>query len=277
MKKQNLKIIVFIFAILIIFQTASICVLFVKNMILKTELARKHAAASAIYKKVKPPVKISGEIAIVLDDWGYNRKNFNLLLNIGQPVTIAILPNLAFSKGIAEDAKANNIETILHLPLEARDLSKGREKDTICVSMPAKEVLAKLHGMFDNLPYIKGVSNHMGSKATEDEALMKLLFSEFKKKNLYFLDSLVTPDSVCAKAAAEAGIKFSERSIFLDNEDTVEYITGQLRRAITLAKEKRVVVAIGHDRPLTIKTIKNMAPEFKREGIKLVYLSEVVK
>ncbi|PIZ54042.1 hypothetical protein COY25_02670, partial [Candidatus Uhrbacteria bacterium CG_4_10_14_0_2_um_filter_41_7] len=80
----------------------------------------------------------------------------------------------------------------------------------------------------------------------------------------------------CGKAAAETGIKFIERSVFLDNENTPGYITGQLRQAIALAKEKRVIVAIGHDRPLTIKAIKNMAPEFQREGIKPVYLSEVV-
>lgn len=277
MKKKNLKIIIYVLAGFIAFQAVSICVLFVRNMMLKNEIAKKRAALTAVYKKVKMPAKITGKIAIVLDDWGYNKKNFAMLSELNQPVTIAILPNLPYSRVIAEEAKAGRIETILHLPLEAHDSSKGREKDTIYVSMVSKEVLAKLNSMFDNLPYIKGVSNHMGSKATEDKKLMKILFSEFKKRNLYFLDSVVTPNSICRQIASETGARFAERSVFLDNENKVEYITGQLRHAIALAKERRMIVAIGHDRPVTIKTIKDMAPEFKREGIKLVYLSEVVK
>jgi len=51
-------------------------------------------------KKVAPPVvapAIRGRIAIVLDDWGYNTRNFAILDNIKYPVTFAVLPNLRYS------------------------------------------------------------------------------------------------------------------------------------------------------------------------------------
>jgi hypothetical protein len=166
---------------------------------------------------------------------------------------------------------------ILHLPLEAHDSNKRPEKGVIKTDMNTKEVLERLQSALDSVPFVKGVSNHMGSKATEDEQLMKLLFVQFKKKNLYFLDSLVTTSSICGQTASDAGIKFAERSVFLDNENKPEYIAAQLRQAIALSKEKGVVVAIGHDRAMTIKTIKNMLPAFQQEGVKLVYLSEAVK
>jgi len=276
-KKPLNKIIIFVLAGLIVFQAVSIGILLLKNMHLEKAIAKKRTAKAAFYKKVPVPVRATGRVAIVLDDWGYNKKNVQALLEISQPVTVAVLPNLPFSKIVAVNANANNIEVILHLPLEAHDSNKRPEKGVIKTDMSTKEVLERLQSALDSVPYVKGVSNHMGSKATEDEKLMKLLFVQFKKKNLYFLDSLVTTSSICGKTAAEAGIKFTERSVFLDNENRPEYIAAQLRQAIALAKEKSAVVAIGHDRALTIKTIKNILPEFQREGVKLVYLSEVVK
>jgi len=266
-----------VLACLIVFQAVSICILWIKNMNLEKAIAKKRASRAVVYKKAPVPLHAAGKVAIVLDDWGYNNRNVQALLEIGQPITVAVLPNLPFSKNVAVNANAGNIEVILHLPLEAHDSSKRPEKGVIKTDMSAKDVLERLQSALDSVPYVKGVSNHMGSKATEDEKLMKLLFVQFKKKNLYFLDSLVTVNSVCGKIAGEAGIKFTERSVFLDNENTADYIAAQLRHAMTLAKEKNAVVAIGHDRALTIKTIKNMLPAFQREGIKLVYLSEVVK
>lgn len=276
--KNKFRIIIFILAGLVLFQAVSLTVLLVKHIRLKQAFFRKKAAIAVIVKKAYLPARqITPKAAIVLDDWGYNTRNLNELFKLGQPVTISVLPNLAFSKNIARQAEQNGIEVILHLPLEAHDSQKKPEKGTIYTNMSQKEVLAKLESALEGCPGIKGVSNHMGSRATEDEKLMKLLFEQFKKKNLYFLDSLVTNDSVCSRAAGEVGIRFAERSVFLDNKSDFEYIRGQLRQLIQTAKEKKTAVGIGHDRAATIKAVKEMLPEFRREGVKLVYVSELVK
>ncbi|NQV04511.1 MAG: hypothetical protein HQ532_03335 [Candidatus Omnitrophica bacterium] len=50
-----------------------------------------------------------GLVAFVIDDWGYNKRNIDLALEIDRPLTISILPNLRYSKYVAEEfAKANN-------------------------------------------------------------------------------------------------------------------------------------------------------------------------
>ncbi len=280
-KNKNIfKILIFILAGLVIFQAVSIGVLLVKNMKLKQAFSRKAQRPVSSAKKawvIKIPEGPSGNVAIVLDDWGYNTKNLKALLGLKKPITVSILPSLPYSKTIAEAAKKNNVEVILHLPLEAHDMQKRPEKGTINTNMGEKEILARLQGAFDTVPYIKGVSNHMGSKATEDKNLMRILFAQFQTKNLHFPDSLVSNYSVCPQIAGEAGIKFAQRSIFLDNNNDAEYIKGQLIQLMIIAKKKKTVIAIGHDRPGTIKAIKEMLPEFQREGVKLVYLSEVVR
>jgi len=285
MQKNKIFTILIIFlAGLILIQAVSISILMVKNAKLKQALIRKGARKTVLPKKVVPvpstqaPIgQEAGIVAIVLDDWGYNKKNLDDLFSLDQPVTISILPNLPFSKFIAQEAEKRNKEVILHLPLEAHDSSKRPEKDAIYTNMNKKEILTRLQSAFDSVPYIKGVNNHMGSKATEDEVLMKFLFLQFKKKNLYFLDSLVTNKSICLNLASEVGIKFAERSVFLDNNNDIEYIKGQLRQLLSIAEQKKSAVGIGHDRPLTIKAIKQMLPDFQRKGIRLVYLSELVK
>ena len=279
MKKfpDKFKILIFILAGLVVFQAVSISVLWVKNVRLKKALAVKPARVALHRKILLPSARITGKVAIVLDDWGYNKKNVSALFSLGQPVTIAVLPNLPYSKTIALDAGKNNIEVILHLPLEAHDSKKRPEKDTIYTNMNENQALDRLQSALDSVPGLKGISNHQGSKATEDEKLMKLLLAQFKKRNLYFLDSLVTNNSVCQSLAAGIGIKYAERSVFLDNENDIEYIKGQLRELIETAKQGKSAVGIGHDRLLTLKAIKEMFPEFRREGVRLVYLSEVVR
>lgn len=268
MDKGKLKILIVVLAGLVLFQAVSIGIMWVKNARLK----------AAIAKKAKPaPARIAARAAIVLDDWGYNTRNISALFGLGEPITISVLPNLPFSKRIAQEAHSSGIEVVLHLPLEAHDSKKSPEKTTIYTYMKRKDVLVTLQKAFESVPNIKGVSNHMGSKATEDEKFMRLLFGQFKKKNLYFLDSLVTNNSVCQRVAADTGIRFAARSVFLDNNNDIEYIKGQLRQLLYAAKQRKTSIGIGHDRALTIRVIKEMLPEFQREGVKLVYVSELVE
>jgi len=272
-RKTKFNIFIYILAGFIVFQTVSIGFLFVKNLKLRKEISVKKIQASPARQKVK----ITAKAAIVLDDWGYNKKNLLALLGIKKPVTISVLPNLPYSKTIAETAHENLIEVILHLPLEAYDKTKRPEKDTICVGMSSKEVLLRLEKGINSVPYAGGVSNHTGSKATENYELMKIILNSLKKKNLFFLDSLVTNNSVCEKAARDTGVRFAKRSVFLDNQNNLQYITNQLRQVIAEAKLNKTAVGIGHDRPLTIKVINQMLREFQREGVELIYLSEVVR
>ena len=217
-------------------------------------------------------------LAIVIDDWGYNMKNLDTLISISRPITAAILPNLRYSAKIADKAYANNIECILHLPLESHDSAYAKpEQDTINTGMKNGEVERLLDKAIASVPHIKGVSNHMGSKATEDEGLMRSIFNDLKKRKLYFLDSLVINKSVCQEISREAGIRFAKRDTFLDNEDDADYIKAQIDEAVKHAEENGSAVAIGHARPLTLSAIKDKIGEIEARGVRLVFLSELVK
>jgi polysaccharide deacetylase 2 family uncharacterized protein YibQ len=229
--------------------------------------------------RVRGPAAAAPRIAIVLDDFGYNNKNVNAVFNIQAPVTFSILPHHPYSKRIAELAHQKAYEAVLHLPLEPYETDKSikPEKVTIMSAMKSQEVVAALAEMLKTVPYAKGASNHQGSKATENYELMKVIFTDLKQRHMYFLDSLVTSKSVCKKLARETGIGFGRRDVFLDNKEDFEYIKGQFTQLVKRAKRAGSAIGIGHDRPKTVEALAVLMPEAEKEGVKFVFLSELIK
>lgn len=235
--------------------------------------------------EIKPKPKVAevaeeyqGKIAIVLDDWGYSLNNIDTLKDIKEPLTLAILPRCTYSATIAGIAQELKKETILHLPLEPQHEKKYRslEPDTILITMTRQEVLKILEADIKNLPGIKGVSNHMGSLVTENEPLMKIIFSRLKKKKLYFLDSY-TGKNVCKDLARSTGLAYARRQVFLDNKNEAQYIRGQLELLARIARQSGYAIGIGHDRPKTLEVLSRAMAELKKRGFKFIYVSELVK
>lgn len=244
-------------------------------------LGRQRPAKPAVKKRpapqVKaPPVSIKGRIAIVLDDWGYNLNNLPIAASIKYPLTASVLPHLSYSHKAAQELHRRGWQIILHLPLEPHD-HRNLEKDTIMVSMDASTVKEILDRDLEGIDYVAGVSGHQGSMATEDPVIMGAIFKDLSKRRLYFLDSFVTADSVCPRVAAEVGLPFARRDVFLDNKLEPAYIKKQLYQLKTKARIHGQAIGIGHDRRATLEVLKEVMPELEKEGYKFVYVSDLVK
>lgn len=224
----------------------------------------------------KPIPKKEVKIAIVIDDWGYNLDNVKFLGSIKEPFTLAVLPHLNYSKKIAELAEKQEKEVIVHMPMEPKSEEAPLEKDTILTSMKPQEARSLIDQALKDVPGAKGMSNHMGSKATEDRRLMEIVFERLKKNNLYFLDSW-TGKSACKALAKRKKLNFARRDVFLDNENDPEYIKGQFEELIAKAKSNGSAIGIGHDRINTFLAFEAIIPEIKKDGIELVFVSEIAK
>jgi hypothetical protein len=251
----------------------------------KQEPKRPVPAVFPVEKKVvqKPTAKpapsiVLGKIVLVLDDWGYNLKNRDFITNNDYRVTLSILPFKSYSTQVADLAYQNNKDIIIHMPLEPKNKENyGLENKTILTTMDKKTVIDLLDQAFGSVPYAKGISNHMGSKATEDARLMKIVLGYLKEKKLFFLDSLVTNKSVGQSLSKSLRLGFATRDVFIDNESDEKYIREQMVRLAQRAKQKGVAVGIGHDRPTTIAVLNKIIPELEAHGYKFVNLSEVIK
>ncbi len=221
-------------------------------------------------------------VAIVIDDMGRDLNALEELLKIDAPLAFAVLPRLSLSKDVAEAAYSNGHEVLLHLPMEPKPSTNGQKDNdpgqgALLTSMNSVDVRSMVEDNFKDVPHASGINNHMGSKFTEDHALMRAVMEVVKEKNLFFLDSLTTPASVGSRLAKKMGVKGARRDIFLDNTRDEAYIKAQINGLAAAARKRGKAVAIGHPYPETIAALKEAVPELKKSGIEVVRLSEIIE
>lgn len=225
---------------------------------------------------LKESLRALGRIAIVIDDWGYSLNNLSIVRQIKQPLTCAILPGLKNSNLVMQNLNQSGFEIILHLPMEPKE-KYNLEDNTISVGMTADEIERIFTKDLSSVTLAKGISNHMGSRVTEDIATSSLVMAEAKKRKLYFFDSFVTNKSVCPVLAKKIKIKFAKRDVFLDNQNDVGYIKKQLIKLKNLARKHGLAIGIGHDRINTLSVLSEALAEMEKEGYQFVFLSQAVQ
>ncbi len=230
----------------------------------------------------KPQVLPSGQgakIAFVIDDWGYSTRNCAILKEIKDPLAVAILPNLKHSEDVESCARQANKNIMLHLPMQAyNNHDVYPDNYLLTTTMSPNKVEFILEDILKKMPSIEGVNNHMGSKAMEDKRLVRLVFRHLKKHNLFFVDSMTSPNhSWGLESANEYGLPFGQRDVFLDNTNTREAILRQFDELMKKAIKKGYAIAIGHDRTLTMQMIKEQAPTLKKQGFVIVSVKELLR
>jgi uncharacterized protein len=216
--------------------------------------------------------------SIIIDDLGKELMPARELLQVPYPLTFSILPNLPASASIAAAAHRSGREVMLHLPMEpfaSTGMSPGA--GAIRVGMPALEVDRAIDADLESVPYVAGVNNHMGSRATSDPELMAEVMKKLAGRRLYFIDSRTADSTVALEAARRAGIPAFYRSVFLDDTASVDYTLGQLRRLRAVVRTQGVALAIGHPHPTTISALEGFLPSLERDDIELVPASRLVE
>jgi len=226
-------------------------------------------------KEEKPPPL--PRLALIIDDGGYSLEKFRAMMGMGRPITYAILPNTPHARKVALMAHEEGCEVMLHLPMEPKERENySLEDHTILVGMSQEEIRAIVQKALEQIPNVRGVNNHMGSKATEDPGVMQALMEVLKKEGLYFVDSHTSPRSLGPQKARQAGVAFGSNDRFIDAEKDLEAIRNAIRLVMKKAKQEGKAIAIGHPHSLTAQAIREMIPEIEGAGIRLVFASEVV-
>jgi len=218
---------------------------------------------------------VSGKVAIIIDDFGNNMNNVDEFCNLDIPVTFAVLPYLKCSKEISRKAVSSGKAVILHLPLENKaGINPG--PGTLDTGMKRDVLIKEFRMDLSFVPGAEGFNNHEGSKATEDEEMMREVLGQAKEKNLFFIDSRTSSKSVALRIARELGVPGARRTVFLDNNDDVDYICGQLAELAEKAMDNGSAIGIGHVRENTYKAIERMSGEMRKKGIEFVFVRELV-
>ncbi len=250
----------------------------------------KQVKRAVVVPAPKPPVRLPVEktagpikktfahpkIAFIIDDIGYSIDYKKNLTSLGNKVTYAILPQLKYSGLYAKLSEKTGAKVILHLPMEAiNGMSPG--PGLIKRSMSTEEILEVLRRDIDAVPGLVGVNNHMGSLGTSDRHVMETVLKELKRRNLFFVDSRTSKQSIAPEVAEQVRIPFLKRDVFIDNLETEAHVREKIREAAQIAAEQGYAVAIGHYKAVTLKVLGEEIPRLIEQGYEITSLPVILE
>ena len=236
----------------------------------EVDINGKEGVRHPISKQSKP------EIAIIIDDLGYDSSIAAKFLNLDQHITLAILPHSPLQRKIATEAYQKGMEVMLHLPMEPVEYPAAKPgPGALLSSMTTDQMISQLEENINAVPFISGVNNHMGSKITAVSTRMYQIFSILKKKDLYFIDSRTTTTTLCRPSARLLKIKFAERDVFLDNIREPDAIRRQINKLIRKAQKQGEAIGIAHPYRITYTILQEELGNIRKK-VRLVPASSVV-
>ena len=208
------------------------------------------------------------QLIFVFDDGGQNLNHLDAFLNLPFPITVAVLPGLAYSKESAKKIRASGNELMLHQPMQAINKSVNPGPGAITPEMDEDQIIATLFTNINEIGPVAGINNHEGSAITADAEKMEIVLKVASENGIFFLDSRTNVETKVPYVAGEMGYTYYERNIFLDNTKTKENALAELKKGLTIANKNGSVIMIGHvwSADFLPAFLKEIYPELKEKG-----------
>lgn len=208
------------------------------------------------------------QLIFVFDDGGQNLNHLDAFLNLPFPITVAVLPRLAYSKESAKKIRASGNELMLHQPMQAINKSVNPGPGAITPEMDEDQIIATLFTNINEIGPVAGINNHEGSAITADAEKMEIVLKVASESGIFFLDSRTNVETKVPYVAGEMGYTYYERNIFLDNTKTKENALSELKKGLTIANKNGSVIMIGHvwSADFLPAFLKEIYPELKEKG-----------
>ena len=215
-------------------------------------------------------------LAFLIDDLGARVEDVDRLLALALPLSYAVLPYEAQTRQVAARLAARGAEVLCHLPMAAeRGEDPGR--GALTLGMSAGEIARATAAALDAVPGAVGINNHMGSLLTADAAAMRAMLGVAAERDLFFVDSRTTPDSLAERVAREVGVPTAARDVFLDAERDAPSLAAELERLLALATERGAAIAIAHPHRASLELLERELPRLKARGFELVPVSYLLE
>ncbi|MFW5824885.1 MAG: divergent polysaccharide deacetylase family protein [Marinobacter sp.] len=232
------------------------------------------AAAGATETDAAAAEGVQPTIAIIIDDMGANAIQGQRLIDLDQPLTLAFLPYRRYTTELATRAHQQQKEVMLHAPMDnTRQIGLGA--GGLTASMDQLALTTTLRRSLRAVPHVQGVNNHMGSLLTQLPEHMAWVMEELENYPLYFVDSRTIATTVAGQMAEEKKVPTLTRDVFLDHEQTREFVDQQFKLLIRMARKNGTAIAIGHPHPVTVDYLEKALPELDEQGIAVATVSAV--
>jgi len=215
-------------------------------------------------------------LVIIIDDIGHRLDTGRDSAALPGRIALAILPFTPHGAELARTGYASGKEILLHAPMSSVGDQNAPEPDVLDTSFDELRFIGLLDRQLADVPHVRGVNNHMGSALTAQAGPMRWLMSELSRRNLYFVDSRTTAETVAATTARSFGVPHLSRRVFLDNTAEPSAIEERFEFAVAEARRNGYAVAIGHPYPETVAVLQRKLPELSARAVRLAWPSEWV-
>jgi polysaccharide deacetylase 2 family uncharacterized protein YibQ len=216
------------------------------------------------------------KITLIIDDVGNNHLLGLRAAKLPPEVALSILPHTSFSDEIANFAHQRGMDILLHQPMEPITNVNLLGPGPLLKNMDRKQFNSVLHENLKVVPFVIGLNNHMGSLLTTDKQKMNWLMEELKQRELFFIDSRTTTETIAENTALVWQVPTERRRVFLDHLDEPEAIAEQFKRLLNIAKKNGHAIAIGHPRENTLDFLENKLSAFHGVDFTLVPVSQLM-
>lgn len=232
-----------------------------------------------VYSKNNTTSHSSKKLAVIVDDFGYfDSDHLQEFLDMDQGVTFSILPFEHYSQHVMNKAVKAGHETLIHMPMEPIDYPRHNPgPDAIYVHMSERDIRRTVQKYIKALPLCIGANNHMGSMVTSDAEVIRIVLEEVKKKDLFFLDSRTSQNSVAYNVARDMMIPTFENSMFLDTEPLNDSTyKAKFHRLEKMAESRSPMMVIAHcNTAKQLQYLKRFLKDAKAAGYELIPASQL--
>ena len=208
------------------------------------------AAALTACLAAAAPDTPPADVAVIIDDIGYDYPNSLAAVELDKPLAYAVLPFSPHAETLARFANRLGKGVLVHLPMEADSHNHALGPGALRLDMSQQQIETAVSDSLAAVPFAIGINNHMGSRLTRESRPMLWLMQAIRDRGtLFFIDSRTTASSVALASARTAAVDALPRDVFIDNVKTRDGIEHQLARLASTAREKGHALGIAHPHP----------------------------
>jgi len=242
---------------------------------LEIEIVTRATTASSTGAKNLSGKPANAQLAIIIDDLGNDRAAAEAIFALGYPLTISFCPITKHSVDIAKEAHRRGFQVMLHLPMQsvANETPERRNCTPACRRPKLRRWSINFCKMFRTPSASTIIRDHSDCRLRANGRAN----ARIARPSPLLRRQPHNAATVAYETARDFGVRSAFRNVpFLDDVAEVAAVRKQLELALRGAREMGEAVAIGHPHPSTLQALREVLPQAKAQGVRLVLASELV-
>jgi polysaccharide deacetylase 2 family uncharacterized protein YibQ len=221
----------------------------------------------------------TARMAILVENFGFEANQTAVeYLSFPEPLTFSIIPTEKSATLTAQVAGEHKKEVVLLLPMEPLpDHLAQHRRSMIMIHHSESQIRNMFAQAAAAVPNFSGVTNLHGRSVMEDSRAMEIILSEINRRRAYFVYTDISRKSVAPQLTRTMKTSSMQIQTSIDANHTPEQARERIRRAAIAAERTGRHLLRTQPSAAFIQALKEENETLRRNGIRLVYVSELVK